>query len=721
MAAITASNVLAVALNWDNYFEKASMGSDSQLKNKSWNPGYANITWFWVQLERLGYGNLQEEPWCDGFVDFCFIVCAGANSAGFARAKKALGGFSAYTPTSAQMFKDLGPGHWIPADGNPLPGDQIFFKDSTGEICHTGLVTRVTAATVYTIEGNTSSASGVVANGGCTRQKSYDRSYSRIAGYGRALWESDENAPLSGSSVPEQVYNWGIDHGYSPEAICGIMGNMKQESDMDPTCLQSPTPYAAGICQWERYNTNTGRFKMLSTYAKSRGKTWKDLLCQLNWLDKELSGEDVEYGGDGYTATLVRKYAGSFAKFKACTDVKNAVKIFHDAFERSSIPNWPVRYSAAESFYKKYATGTSSSSGSSGGTILRMGSSGPEVKKMQQALLSRGYDLGDYGADGDFGESTYEALKEFQAYHNLEVDGEYGPASRAILEKPFNRDYLQSGDSGESVRTMQLLLLKAGYSVGSAGADGDFGAGSEAALKKYQADAGLTVTGKYDNTTKQKLNDKVTKIESGSTNSGTTTAKPAEDTKPSQNTTPTYTAKIYKYGMTNGTIKAYQKILHDKWKYDIVPSGTFGEATLETVVHFQTYHGLTANGQLNKETMAKIKNEEYHEIPDNYISRYQYMMNVTYNAKLDITGKWNEPTGQSVSTMKRGDSGSLVRLLQEILVKKIKRELTISGAYDAKTEEAIKFVQEYYGLEENGTVTRPVWNVLLCCDYPVKS
>ena len=74
MAAITASNVLAVALNWDNYFEKASMGSDAQLKNKSWNPGYANITWFWVQLERLGYGNLQEQPWCDGFVDFCFII-----------------------------------------------------------------------------------------------------------------------------------------------------------------------------------------------------------------------------------------------------------------------------------------------------------------------------------------------------------------------------------------------------------------------------------------------------------------------------------------------------------------------------------------------------------------------------------------------------------------------------------------------------------------------
>lgn len=720
MAAITASNVLAVALNWDNYFEKASMGSDAQLQNKTWNPGYANITWFWVALERLGYGNLQEEPWCDGFVDFCFIACAGLNSSGYARAKKALGGFSAYTPTSANMFKAIGSSHWIPASGTPKPGDQIFFKDSSGEICHTGLVLRVTSDTVYTIEGNTSSASGVVANGGCTRQKSYDRTYSRIAGYGRPLWESDEEAPLSGDTVPEQVYNWGIDHGYSPAAICGIMGNMKQESDMNPECLQEPTPYAAGICQWERYNQNTGRFKMLSTYAKSRGKTWKDLLCQLNWLDKELSGGDVDYGGDGYTATLIKKYAGSLASFKACTDVENAVKIFHDAFERSSVPNWPVRYSAAKDYYKKYANSTTSSSSSSG-MILRMGSSGDEVKKMQKALLERGYDLGDYGADGDFGQSTYEALKEFQAYHNLEVDGEYGPASRAILEKPFNRDYLQSGDSGESVRTLQLLLLKAGYSVGSAGADGDFGSGTEAAIKEFQTKVGLNATGKYDSTTKQKLNDVVTKIESGSTSTETKTDKPSEDTKPSQTTTTTTDANVYKYGDSNDTVKAYQKLLKEKWKYDLVISGNFGEPMLEAIVNFQTYHGLTANGQLNKATMKKIKNEEYHEIPDNLIAKYQYLMNVTYNAKLDVTGKWNEATGQSVSTMKRGDSGSLVRFLQEILVTKIKRELTISGSYDAKTETAIKFVQEYYGLEENGQVTRPVWNVLLCCDYPVKN
>ena len=63
----------------------------------------------------------------------------------------------------------------------------------------------------------------------------------------------------------------------------------------------------------------------------------------------------------------------------------------------------------------------------------------------------------------------------------------------------------------------------------------------------------------------------------------------------------------------------------------------------------------------------------------------------------------------------------MVRLLQEILVTKFKRDMTISGAYDDDTAEGVIFVQYYYGLDENGVVTRPVWNVMLTCDYPVKA
>ncbi len=66
------------------------------------------------------------------------------------------------------------------------PGDQIFFtKDGGKTMYHTGIVEKVAGGRVYTIEGNTSSAAGVVENGGCVQDKSYPLTYSKIGGYGR--------------------------------------------------------------------------------------------------------------------------------------------------------------------------------------------------------------------------------------------------------------------------------------------------------------------------------------------------------------------------------------------------------------------------------------------------------------------------------------------------------------------------------------------------------
>ena len=45
---------------------------------------------------------------------------------------------------------------------------------------------------------------------------------------------------------------------------------------------------------------------------------------------------------------------------------------------------------------------------------------------------------------------------------------------------------LRRGMSGADVKTLQAALTAYGYSCGSAGADGDFGAGTEAALKQFQ-------------------------------------------------------------------------------------------------------------------------------------------------------------------------------------------------------------------------------------------
>ena len=51
-------------------------------------------------------------------------------------------------------------------------------------------MTEVKDGRVYTVEGNTSSQAGIVANGGCVAQKSYDLHDPGIAGYGRPDYDA---------------------------------------------------------------------------------------------------------------------------------------------------------------------------------------------------------------------------------------------------------------------------------------------------------------------------------------------------------------------------------------------------------------------------------------------------------------------------------------------------------------------------------------------------
>ena len=64
---------------------------------------------------------------------------------------------------------------------------------------------------------------------------------------------------------------------------------------------------------------------------------------------------------------------------------------------------------------------------------LRNGDKGTKVAKMQRMLMALGYDLGVYGANGNFGDDTEKAVKAFQRDKGLEVDGSYGPKTHEAL------------------------------------------------------------------------------------------------------------------------------------------------------------------------------------------------------------------------------------------------------------------------------------------------
>ena len=174
--------VIDIALGEVGYLEKASK---SNLDDKTANAGSANITKYARDLAELSYfnGNKQGVAWCATFVCWCFVKAYGKAAAlkMLYQPTKAANNAAAGCKYARNYFKDKGKLY-----DTPKAGDQIFFYSSDkSSISHTGLVYKVDDKKVYTVEGNTSSSSGVVANGGAVAKKSYSLTYARIAGYGR--------------------------------------------------------------------------------------------------------------------------------------------------------------------------------------------------------------------------------------------------------------------------------------------------------------------------------------------------------------------------------------------------------------------------------------------------------------------------------------------------------------------------------------------------------
>lgn len=193
--------LIATAKAEEGYLEKAT---NAQLDSKTANAGSNNWTKYARDLDNIGNiynGKKNGYAWCDVFVDWCFIKTFGVDLA-MRMLCQPYGGAGAGCTYSVQYYKQKDQFH----KSNPQAGDQIFFTNDGGKTSyHTGLVIAVGNGKVYTIEGNTSSAPGVVPNGGCVRTKSYNLTATYICGYGRPDWS------LVGDSVEQEDEDMTLD------------------------------------------------------------------------------------------------------------------------------------------------------------------------------------------------------------------------------------------------------------------------------------------------------------------------------------------------------------------------------------------------------------------------------------------------------------------------------------------------------------------------------
>lgn len=121
------------------------------------------------QITRLYGWNVQNQPWCCTFVNWCFLTAFGYDIG----SRLTYGGTAACS-SSADLFKKNGA-----FKQTPEIGDQVFFY-SGGGINHTGIVIEVNGSSIKTVEGNYSDKVGI---------GTYILGSSILAGFGRPQWD----------------------------------------------------------------------------------------------------------------------------------------------------------------------------------------------------------------------------------------------------------------------------------------------------------------------------------------------------------------------------------------------------------------------------------------------------------------------------------------------------------------------------------------------------
>lgn len=175
------------------YLEKKS---NAYLDDFTKNAGDKNYTKFARDVNNWNQPGCQGQPWCAVYQFWKLVKVFGLT-----KALQIMGGGFYNCQSVTRHAKQKGTWH-----STPKKGALIIFRNGS----HIGSVNSYDTTYVYTNEGNTSSAPGVVANGGACRNKKYKLTDSEIDGYvwidyGTTEGQKSTETAVQLSKVPKWV------------------------------------------------------------------------------------------------------------------------------------------------------------------------------------------------------------------------------------------------------------------------------------------------------------------------------------------------------------------------------------------------------------------------------------------------------------------------------------------------------------------------------------
>lgn len=403
--------LIEIANNEVGYLEKKS---NSNLDSKTANAGYNNYTKYARDLFAAGYynGNKNGYAWCDCFTDWLFYILCNKDAKKAQQMICQTGNLGAGCTYSAQYYRNAGRFY-----STPQVGDQIFFGVK-GDEYHTGIVYKVDASKVYTIEGNTSGDAGVVDNGGGVFKKSYSRSNSQIAGYGRPRYDGSVQA-----SVPESIM---ASRGYLMRGDNGQEVKTMQENliKLNYSCGSYGADGDFG------YGTESA----LKAFQRSNGLVADGLYGSVSKSKMESLLKKLSTTPTQSTTTSTQSTTVSSTKIDTVKEVQNWINANYkfnigvDGIYGTETKKALVKALQTE-LNRSYNSrldidGICGNLTIAACPVLSVGSSGNIVGVLQAFLICNGY--GGAYLDKDFGSATQSAVIAYQRKCGLSADGMAG-------------------------------------------------------------------------------------------------------------------------------------------------------------------------------------------------------------------------------------------------------------------------------------------------------